>query len=189
MFLAKVTLKMAVIVVALDTTKMIVMPNLSLMLCVCILMVADFVTGLIKAKVLKQVITSEKMRHSIVKFLQYFGCIGIVVVLLNQKLENPTLTQALHWAYDGLTILILYIESLSILENLYMMDGKNPFARNVIRPLYFILSLVVKNNPLKKEEDELRRKIGQASGDEKKDNFKDQKNHKNERSRNSGNDR
>lgn len=153
MFFSKVTIKSVLIVAALDTTKMLIMPNLPLIIWVCIMMVADLVTGLIKSKVLKRTITSEKMRHSIIKFLQYFGCIGLVMVLMNQKHESQAIIQALNWAYNGLTILILYIEALSILENLYEMDMKNPFAKNVIRPLYFLLSFAVKNNPLTRIKD------------------------------------
>jgi phage-related holin len=159
MFLSKVTIKSVLIVAALDTTKMVIMPNLPLIVWVCIMMVADLVTGLIKSKVLKRTITSEKMRHSIVKFLQYFGCIGLVMVLKNQKHDSEALVASLDWAYNGLTIFIIYIESLSVLENLYEMDMQNPFAKNVIRPLYFLLSLAVKNNPLTRLKD----------GDKKKD--------------------
>lgn len=149
---------MAIIVVSLDTTKMLIMPNIPLILWVCILMVADLVTGLIKSKVLKRPITSEKMRHSIIKFLQYFGCIGLVLVLKNQKHDSAALVEAMNWAYNGLTILILYIEALSVLENLYEMDIQNPFAKNVIRPLYFLLSLAVKNNPLARLQDREKKK-------------------------------
>lgn len=151
MFLAKVTIEMAVLVALLDTTKSILMPNLSLIIWVCLLMVADFVTGIIKAKFKKEPITSERMRASIVKFLQYFGCLGLVIVLQNQKGNSPDFYRVMNLAEDGLTILILYIEALSILENLYLMDIKNPFAQFVIRPLYSLLSIAVRNNPLANE--------------------------------------
>lgn len=153
MFLAKVTFKMLMVVVFFDIAKTLIMPNISLLIWVCILMVADVITGLLKAKLLKEKVTSDKLRASIIKFLQYFGCIGLTIVIMNQKTENKIIIEAMKWAQDGLTILIIYIECLSIFENLYAMDRKNPFAVYVIRPIYFILSLAVKNNPITQIED------------------------------------
>jgi phage-related holin len=157
MLVAKITFKLLFIVVLFDTVKLIFMPNLTLLLWVCVLMVADIITGLLKSKLLKERITSDKLRASIIKFLQYFGCIGLTIVIMNQKIENPLVTDAMKWAQDGLTILIIYIECLSIFENLYAMDQKNPFAVYVIRPIYFILSLAVKSNPLAQMEKKQKR--------------------------------
>jgi len=160
MVFSKVTFKTVIVAACLDTTKMMTMPNLPLILWVCIFMIADLITGLLKSKMARDAITSERLRHSIVKFLQYFGCVGLVMVLMNQKHESQAVIEALKWAYNGLTILILYIEALSILENLYAMDMQNPFAKNVIRPLYFLLSLAVKNNPLSRLKDSEKNKDG-----------------------------
>ena len=146
---------------------MITMPNLSLLLCVCILMVADFVTGVLKAKLLREPITSERMRRSIIKFLQYFGCLGLIIILTNQKQNSPDFQLVMRYVNDGLTILIVYIEALSILENLYLMDNKSPFSEYVIRPLYHLLSMAVKNNPIKKQVEKSRDEFGET--DECKD--------------------
>lgn len=166
MFLSKVTIKSFLLVVALDTTKMIAMPNFSLLFWVCVLMVADFVTGVIRAKFLKQPITSERMRASIIKFLQYFGCLGLVIVLINQKKSSPEFQMVMNYVQDGLTILILYIEALSILENLYQMDIKSPFSQYVIKPLYSILSMAVKRNAITDQQSNQKSKNGQPEPDD-----------------------
>lgn len=150
MILSKITGKLLYIVFFLDITKNLLLPKLSLLLWICILMAADVITGLIRSRVLKQPITSERARGTIVKFLQYFGCIGLTVVLINQNHDNKTLVQVMEWAKDGLVILIIYIECLSIFENLYAMDKTTPLAVYVIQPIYFLLSLAVRNNPLTK---------------------------------------
>lgn len=158
MILAKLTFKLAYIVVFLDITKQLLLPQLSLLIWICVLMVADFITGIIKAKLLKEPITSEKARGSIIKFLQYFGCIGIVVVLINQNIKNEAAVKAMEWARDGVAILIIYIECLSVFENLYAMDKKTTLAIYVIQPIYWILSFAVRNNPFKRAQDEAQKK-------------------------------
>lgn len=158
MFLAKITAKLVIVVVFFDITKQSLMPNLSLLLWVCLLMVADVITGLLKSKLLRQEITSGRLRASIIKFLQYFGCIGLTIVIKSQPNVGVQIKSAMTWAQDGLTILIIYIECLSIFENLYAMDRKNPFAVYVIRPIYFLLSLAVKNNMFTEAEKEQKKK-------------------------------
>lgn len=164
MWMAKITFKLLVVVALCDTVKLLMMPNLPLLLWVCVLMVADVITGLLKAKILKEKITSDRLRASIIKFLQYFGCIGLTIIIASQKNANPTILEVMRWTQDGLTILIIYIECLSVFENLYAMDRKNPFAVYVIRPIYFILSMAVKNNPFK-EAEEQKKKQGAKDDD------------------------
>lgn len=157
-FLAHMTFKLAGIVTMLQIGEKILLPKLSLLLWVCILMALDLITGLLKAKLRKEAITSEKMRRTIIKFLQYFGCLGIVIVLINQNHESKTFVEVMDWAKDGLSILIIYIECLSIFENLYDMDKKTPISIYVIQPIYFLLSLAVRNNPAKRAEEEAKQK-------------------------------
>ena len=40
---------------------------------------------------------------------------------------------------------IIFIESLSIMENLIAVDSKSPFAKYIIKPLYRILTFEIKN--------------------------------------------
>lgn len=153
MILAKITGKLVCTVFFLDITFKLLLPKFSLLLWVLILMVADLVTGILKAKLTKQPITSEKARRTIIKFLQYFGCLGLVVVMINQNHENGTFVEVMNWAKDGVTILILYIELLSVFENLYEMDKTSRMAVYFIRPIYWLLSLAVRSNPAKKAQE------------------------------------
>lgn len=153
MIIAKITGKLLYIVVFLDLTFKLLLPNFSLLLWVFILMVADFVTGILKAKLTKQEITSEKARRTIIKFLQYFGCLGLVIVMINQNSKNQAFVDVMQWAKDGVTILILYIELLSVFENLYEMDKTSRISLYFIRPIYWLLSLAVRSNPAQKAHD------------------------------------
>lgn len=110
-------------------------------------------TGILKAKLTKQEITSEKARRTIIKFLQYFGCLGLVIVMINQNSNNKAFIEAMQWAKDGVTILILYIELLSVFENLYEMDKTSRISIYFIRPIYWLLSLAVRSNPVQKAHD------------------------------------
>lgn len=141
----------------LDIFKNLMLPSLNLLVLVAVLMLADLITGVLKARLKKEKITSEKLRHSVIKFLQYFGSIGLIVVLANQKPDSPNFVLAMGWARDGITILIIYIECLSIFENLYELDKKTPFAIYVIQPVYWLLSWAVRKNPFQQAQDEKKR--------------------------------
>lgn len=141
----------------LDIFKNLMLPSLNLLVLVAVLMLADLITGVLKARLKKEKITSEKLRHSVIKFMQYFGSIGLIVVLASQKPDSPNFILAMGWARDGITILIIYIECLSIFENLYELDKKTPFAIYVIQPVYWLLSWAVRKNPFQQAQDEKKR--------------------------------
>lgn len=157
MVLAKITSKLLCTVFFLDITFKILLPRFSLLIWVLILMIADLVTGILKAKLTKEQITSEKARRTIIKFLQYFGCLGMVIVMINQNHDNATFVEVMSWAKDGVTILILYIELLSVFENLYAMDKTTRIAIYFIRPIYWLLSLAIKDNPIKRAESDAKK--------------------------------
>jgi phage-related holin len=157
MILAKITVKLVSVVCFLDVTYTLLLPQFSLLVWVLILMVADLVTGILKAKLLRETITSEKARRTIIKFLQYFGSIGLVVVMINQNHQNEVFVKVMNWAKDGVTILIIYIELLSVFENLYQMDKSSRISTYFIRPIYWLLSLAIKDNPLKKAESQAKK--------------------------------
>lgn len=162
---SKITLKLLFIVGLLDVTMNLVLPKVSLLLWIFFLMIVDLTTGVLKSKILKEVVTSERARGTIIKFLQYFGCIGLTIVLINQTGTNETFKEVMDWAKDGICILIIYIECLSILENLWAMDKKSPISIWIIGPLYMVMSLAVKNNPFRRAAEEAK-----MEDDEKRQN-------------------
>lgn len=159
-FFAKVSLKLLGIVALLDITKNLILPKLSLLLLICGLMLVDLATGILRSKFQGQRITSDRLRHSVVKFLQYFGSIGLVVVLSNQNTKNEQFQMVMTLARDGVSLLIIYIESLSIFENLYAMDKTTPFARYFIRPIYWALTLAIKKNSIQDAGDKMKEDMG-----------------------------
>jgi phage-related holin len=161
-FFYKLSTKLLFAVSLLDIFKNLMLPSLNLLVLVAVLMLADLITGVLKARLKKEKITSEKLRHSVIKFMQYFGSIGLIVVLANQKPNSPNFILAMGWARDGITILIIYIECLSIFENLYELDKKTPFAIYVIQPVYWLLSWAVRKNPFQQAQDEKKRQEEQA---------------------------
>lgn len=163
---AKITMKLIFVVTLLDITKTLLLPKFSILMWVIILLGADFATGIMKSKLTKQEITSQRARDTIIKFLQYFGCLGLVVILQNQKDNSQDFQLVLRYVQDGLTILILYIEALSVLENLYEMDKKSSFSQYVIRPLYSLLSMAVRKNSIAEQAREQKKQEPKNSPDE-----------------------
>ena len=113
-------------------------PSVNLLIIMGITIVIDFATGVLKATLLKQVRTSEGYRKTVVKFLQYGG--GVVVGCLLKYLgakqsEMANVSQYIDYLNNGLLIFIIFIETTSILENIYAVDKETPFSKYLIAPL------------------------------------------------------
>jgi phage-related holin len=122
-------------------------PSVSLLAWVFIAIAFDFLTGVIKSKVLKQAITSTGFRKSVVKTLQYLGIIIGGIILTNTATGQ---SEIVEWINDGLLLFIVYVEVYSILENFYAMEPGSKISEFIIRPLMSILSLSLTKNPFAK---------------------------------------
>ena len=76
------------------------LPSFDLLLVMLISIIIDFITGVIKASVLKVKRTSEGYRRTIVKFMQYGGAVSIGMLLSYLVEKNVSL--------DGLKTYINY---------------------------------------------------------------------------------
>lgn len=115
----------------------------------------DLLTGVIKASYNNEVRTSEGYRRTVVKFMQYGGavCVSMLLKFL-VSLKDQQAVQALgpymDYLNDGLLIFIIFIEVTSVLENMYAIDSKSPFAIYFIKPLLRLMTFAIKNNSFSK---------------------------------------
>lgn len=110
----------------------------------------DFLTGFTKAKFQKQATNSEALKRTIIKFLQYGGAI-VVSVVLSEVLKKQGADAILPYVgYVGNTLVtfIIYIELVSILENLIAIDKKSVLSKKILQPLHKLLTIA-----LEKKED------------------------------------
>ncbi|QJB39720.1 phage holin family protein [Chitinophaga oryzae] len=119
-------------------------PSVNLLGWVFLAMVLDLVTGVIKAIVLKEARTSSGYRKTVVKFTQYAGAI-LVGIIMGNSLSHDDVVQYVN---DGLLVLLIYIETTSIFENLYAIDNSSPFSRYFIAPMLKLLTLAIQKSRL-----------------------------------------
>ena len=130
--------------------KIALLPNQSLLFWMGVVIGLDFITGFSKAVILKQARTSNGMRRTITKFMQYGGALAIGIVLRHAaELSKQTGAEVLlSYFSDTLVVFIIYIEVTSIFENLYACDQTSPIARFVYKPCLKLLTAQLKGNPI-----------------------------------------
>lgn len=140
--------------------KISLFPSLHLLFWMAAAIAADFVTGVIKAIVLKQARTSSGYRKTITKFLQYGGSLFVGLALSNATKNNVNDQLHLFISYlnDGLVVFIIYIEVTSIFENIYACDKESPLSKYMIAPALKILTWQLKNNPVIKQSETITQK-------------------------------
>jgi hypothetical protein len=129
------------------------LPSPNLLVIMGITIVLDFVTGIIKAKLSNQARTSEGYRKTVIKFTQYGGSVlvGCLLKYVGSKQSDMTnINQYIDYLNNGLLIFIVFIETTSILENIYAIDKETPFSKYLISPLLKLLTFQIKNNPIEK---------------------------------------
>lgn len=138
--------------------KVTFLPSVSLLFYMAIAIILDFITGILKAKVLKQVCTSAGYRKSVVKFLQYGGSIAIGLVLANvgEGRTADAFKSMISYFNDGLLLFIIYIEVTSVFENLYAVDNRTVMSKYFIAPVLKILTWQIRNNPIMAQADQLK---------------------------------
>lgn len=131
--------------------KVTLLPSVSLLFYMAIAIILDFITGVLKAKVLKQVRTSAGYRKTVTKFLQYGGSIAVGLILANVGEGNTSeaFRAMLSYFNEGLILFIIYIETTSVFENLHAVDKSSMISRFFIAPVLKILTWQIKNNPIK----------------------------------------
>lgn len=133
------------------------LPKADLIVVFGISMVLDFITGVIKAVILGRARNSTGYRKTIIKFLQYGGAIliGMGISYMGAKISqyNPSWVNIINymsWFNTGLLVFIIFIEFVSILENIYALNPKSKFAKYAIKPALHILTIELRKGPFRK---------------------------------------
>ncbi|WP_312208271.1 phage holin family protein [Empedobacter sp.] len=137
-------------------------PNWILFIALTLAMVFDFATGFAKAKFLKVNRSSEAFRKTIKKIIQYFSAIIVVVFLINLMRfdkSNEWFNEYSSWLQNGVVILMIYIELISILENAIAVDKSSTFSRVFIIRFHRFLTAQLKDNPMYHYDSDEQKKI------------------------------
>ena len=126
-------------------------PDLRLLALIVIMMTIDLATGITKAVMHGKQRTSKGFRETVKKFIQYGGSILVGMLLIEVTGNTPYskfLSPYLANFGTGLLMFIIYIESVSILENLILIDSNSPISMYLIKPLWRVLTIQLKNNAI-----------------------------------------
>ena len=135
------------------------LPTGTLTIAMTAAIVLDFITGIIKASFKNEARTSQGYRKTVVKFIQYGGavCVGTLLkylMIMRGDKGLEALTPYMDYLNDGLLIFIIFIEVTSVLENMYAIDNKSPFAIYFIKPMLSLMTFAIKNNPINKPKEQ-----------------------------------
>ncbi|MCX8018930.1 MAG: phage holin family protein [Chitinophagaceae bacterium] len=122
-------------------------PDANLLGWMLIAVAIDFLVGFMKAVFLNQKRTSAALRKTLVKFLQYGGAIAAALILQNALFDkkDERLTGLLQYTTDVIVIFIIYVELVSIFENLIEIDPENFMSRYFFKPVHNVLTLNIQN--------------------------------------------
>ncbi len=112
-----------------------------------IIYLLDFIFGVLKTTLKGHARTSNGFRKSIIKLLQYGGCIIVATVILNIiHASTETFGRQFSWIFgDIMLYLIIYIEVVSVLENMEEMAPTSFFVRIFVRPVRRIITFQLRN--------------------------------------------
>ena len=125
-------------------------PKGSLLFWVTMSILADLITGVAKSVLLGRARTSTGFRKTLIKFCQYGGAIAISFIIGNVAqqqgfVDNPALAQFMT---GGLFIYIIYVEVVSICENMIEAGPDTSICKYLFTPLHKVLTIQLKNNPI-----------------------------------------
>lgn len=122
-------------------------PSGRLLIAILLLIVIDLITGITKATINKQRRISEGLRRTFSKFMQYGGSIIVSMILLNIiHLSTPEFSDEISRLFGNLMLMIIiYIEVVSVFENLEEINPESDFVRYFIKPVRRLLTFRVKN--------------------------------------------
>ncbi|RUT68698.1 hypothetical protein D0817_20270 [Flavobacterium cupreum] len=122
-------------------------PDGSLLIGLFIFCALDFVFGVTKATLTKTIRTSEGFRKTFTKFMQYGGSIIIGMVLLNIKSVSASKfgDQYSGLFGDSMIGIMIYIEVVSIFENMEVIGNNNDFVKYFVRPVRRLITFQIKN--------------------------------------------
>jgi len=122
-------------------------PDVKLLIALFTVFILDFIFGVTKATINGDRRTSQGFRRTFSKFIQYGGSIIVAMVLLNIVYDsNATFGKQISWLFGDLMLYIMiYIEIVSIFENMEEISPESDFVKYFIRPVRRIITFQVKN--------------------------------------------
>jgi hypothetical protein len=143
-----------------DFFKVVFMPDIDLIFWASVLIILDLLTGMIKAHINGDLVISAGIRKTAIKLSQYMGAIAVCFVLSNVAASSKDTSFFGNGMYDKLKFtfqflnnlvmfMIIYIESISVLENGLDINGDSLFSKFFVRPLHRLLSLAILVNAIK----------------------------------------
>lgn len=123
------------------------LPNVSLLVGLLVVFILDFIFGVSKATLNGIHRTSNGLRKSVSKFLQYGGCIIVSVVILNLVVDSgASFGQQFAWIFGDLMLyMMIYTEVVSIFENMEAMAPDSIFIKVFVRPVHRLITLQLKH--------------------------------------------
>lgn len=123
------------------------LPNGRLLIGIFLFLAIDLITGITKASFQGVRRTSKGFRQTLIKFTLYGGTILVGMILLNIIYDKTQEVgkEIAYWLGEGMLLIIIYIEVVSILENLEEIAPDSEFVKYFIRPLRRILTFRYKN--------------------------------------------
>lgn len=122
-------------------------PPVHLLIWLLIVYILDFIFGVSKAILKGTPRTSQGFRQSIIKLLQYGGCIIIAIVILNiVYASHDPFGRQFAWIFgDIMLYFMIYIEVVSVLENMEALAPGSIFVKLFVRPVKRIITLQLKH--------------------------------------------
>lgn len=122
-------------------------PDVKLLIALFVVFILDFIFGVTKATINGTRRTSKGFRKTFSKFIQYGGSIIVAMVLLNIVYDSSTtFGKQISWLFGDLMLYIMiYIEIVSIFENMEEMSPESDFVKYFIRPVRRIITFQIKN--------------------------------------------
>lgn len=134
-------------------------PNFHLTLILALVVIMDLISGIMKSVSLCLPVVSRKLRRTVTKATMYGLMIVLSYIFRSVTVNHGMVIDLLGmWINNGVIFFLIYIEVVSILENIIEMDeqGKGTLSK-IVKPLHLLLTWKAKNAMLElmgKEYDE-----------------------------------
>lgn len=162
-YFSKLTYKTLCYLLFIDFIKITFFPSTNLIYwCACAITL-DLISGVCKSLAKGNFLVSSGLRKTLVKLAQYIGTVLLLFIFSNVFTHDPEATKrtlsffgtdiynqiqsSLTYINNLVLLIMIYTEFLSISENLISIDSTSGFSRWVLKPLHYLLSFAVVNNP------------------------------------------
>ncbi len=123
------------------------MPDVLLLAGLLAVILLDFIIGVTRATLQGNRRTSKGFWQTIIKFLQYGSCIIISIVILNiVSVSGPGFGPRFsQWFGNTMLCFMIYIEVVSIFENMEALAPGSLFVKYFVRPVRRMITLQLRH--------------------------------------------